>query len=144
MIRTFDKICNLQKEFHNTKIMSLRRKEILVVDDSETNLILLQAVLEDAGYHVVLMDDSTKAVDYIRENKPDLILLDLLMPDLDGFDFMQRLNNGSGGFPSPVIVVTAYSNQENDKKAKELGAIDVINKPINISSFITKVDKIVN
>jgi len=124
--------------------MSLRRKEILVVDDSETNLILLQAVLEDAGYHVVLMDDSSKAVDYIREHKPDLILLDLLMPDLDGFDFMERLNNGSGSFPSPVMVVTAYSNNENNRKAREMGAVDVINKPINISSFIMKVNKIIN
>jgi len=124
--------------------MSLRRKEILVVDDSETNLILLQAVLEDAGYHVVLMDDSSKAVEYIRQHKPDLILLDLLMPDLDGFDLLERLNNGTGPPPSPVVVVTAYSNQENDRKAKELGAVDVVNKPINISSFIMKVNKIVN
>lgn len=124
--------------------MSLRRKEIMVVDDSETNLILLQAVLEDAGYHVVLMDDSLKAVEYIKHSKPDLILLDLLMPDLDGFDFMNRLSNGSGTLPSPVVVVTAYSNQENDKKAKELGALDVINKPINIASFLNKVNKIVN
>lgn len=124
--------------------MSLRRKEILVVDDSETNLILLQAVLEDAGYHVVLMDDSSKAMEYIRQHKPDLILLDLLMPELDGFDFMERLNNGTGIPPSPVVVVTAYSNQENNKRAKELGAMDVINKPINISSFIMKVNKIVN
>jgi len=124
--------------------MSLRRKEILVVDDSETNLILLQAVLEDAGYHVVLMDDSSKAVEYIRQHKPDLILLDLLMPDLDGFDLLERLNNGTGSPPSPVVVVTAYSNQENDRKAKEMGAVDVVNKPINISSFIMKVNKIVN
>lgn len=124
--------------------MSLRRREIVVVDDSETNLILLQAVLEDAGYHVVLMDDSLKAVEYTKKNEPDLILLDLLMPDMDGFDFMQRLSNGSGNLPCPVIVVTAYANQENNKKAKELGAIEVINKPINIASFIMKVKNIVN
>lgn len=124
--------------------MSLRRKEILVVDDSETNLLLLQAVLEDEGYHVVVMDDTNKAVEYIHKNKPDLILLDLLMPDMDGFDFMQQLGNGSGNFPSPVIVVTAYANTENNRKARELGALDVINKPINISTFITKINKIVN
>jgi CheY-like chemotaxis protein len=124
--------------------MSLRRKEILVVDDSETNLLLLQAVLEDEGYHVVVMDDTNKAVEYIHKNKPDLILLDLLMPDMDGFDFMQQLGNGSGNFASPVIVVTAYANSENNRKARELGALDVINKPINISTFITKINKIVN
>jgi len=124
--------------------MSLRRKEILVVDDSETNLLLLQAVLEDEGYQVVVMDDTNKAVEYIHKNKPDLILLDLLMPDMDGFDFMQQLGNGSGHFASPVIVVTAYANSENNRKARELGALDVINKPINISTFITKINKIVN
>ncbi len=134
----------IKKEFHNTNIMSLRRKEILVVDDSETNLLLLQAVLEDEGYHVVVMEDSSKAVEYIHKNKPDLVLLDLLMPDLDGFGFMQKLGNGTGNFASPVIVVTAYANSENNRRARELGALDVINKPINISSFIMKVNKIVN
>jgi CheY-like chemotaxis protein len=124
--------------------MSLRRKEILVVDDSETNLLLLQAVLEDAGYHVVVMDDTNKAVEYIHKNKPDLILLDLLMPGMDGFDFMQQLGNGTGNFVSPVIVVTAYANSENNRKARELGALDVINKPINIATFITKINKIFN
>ncbi|MFP4620528.1 MAG: response regulator [Bacteroidales bacterium] len=124
--------------------MSLRKKEILVVDDSETNLILLQAVLEDAGYRVVSMDDSFQAVEYIQEHRPDLILLDLLMPDMDGFHFMERLSNGSGSLPLPVIVVTAYANPENHKKAMKLGALDVINKPINISSFIMKVNQIFN
>lgn len=116
----------------------------MVVDDSETNLILLQAVLEDAGYHVVLMDNSLKAVEYIKHNRPDLILLDLLIPDMDGFDFMKQLSNGSDKLSSPVVVVTAYSNQEYYKKAKELGALDVIDKPINIASLLNTVNKIIN
>ncbi len=124
--------------------MSLRRKEIMVVDDSETNLILLQAVLEDAGYHVVLMDDSIKAVEYIRYNQPDLILLDLLMPDLDGFDFLKRLSNGSDKLTTPVVVVTAYSNEEYYRKAKGLGAWEVIDKPVNIPSLLNTVNKIIN
>ena len=124
--------------------MSLRRKEIMVVDDSETNLILLQAVLEDAGYHVVLMDDPIKAVEYIRYSQPDLILLDLLMPDLDGFDFLKRLSNGSDKLTTPVVVVTAYSNEEYYRKAKELGALEIIDKPVNIPSLLNTVNKIIN
>lgn len=116
----------------------------MVVDDSETNLILLQAVLEDAGYHVVLMDDPIKAVEYIRYSQPDLILLDLLMPDLDGFDFLKRLSNGSDKLTTPVVVVTAYSNEEYYRKAKELGALEIIDKPVNIPSLLNTVNKIIN
>ena len=121
-----------------------KKKTILVIDDSETNLLLLRAVLEDQGYEVELMNDSRRAVDYINRHDPDLILLDLLMPGMDGFEFMGRLKDTGVKDRFPVIVVTAYDSQANMQKAKALGATDVINKPIDIPSFITKVESIVN
>jgi len=120
------------------------KKKILVIDDSETNLLLLRAVLEDAGYDVELLDNSKKARAYIEEHEPDLILLDLLMPGMDGFEFMHQMNQGNWGKGYPVVVVTAYDSQDNKQKAKELGAVDVINKPIDISAFLTRVEQIVN
>lgn len=122
----------------------LEKRKILVIDDSETNLVLLQAVLEDAGYDVILMDNSRKAIDYIKQHKPDLILLDLFMPEMDGFDFMRRLSNGSNSLPYAVLIVTAYSNRENNEKAKKMGALDVIHKPVNISSLLLSVKQILN
>ncbi len=120
------------------------KKKILVVDDSETNLLLLSAVLEDAGYEVKLMSNSYQAVQYIHDHQPDLILLDLLMPGMDGFEFMERLRNGHNRQMYPVVVVTAYDNHDNTKKAMDLGAEDVINKPIDINNFLMKVEQIVN
>jgi CheY-like chemotaxis protein len=120
------------------------KKKILVIDDSETNLLLLQAILEDAGYQVTLLSNSCDAVQIIEQHKPDLVLLDLLMPDMDGFEFMKHLNNGSGSLPAPVLVISAHTGQENNEKARELGALDVINKPIDITSFLNRVNKILN
>ncbi len=122
----------------------LDRKKILVVDDSETNLLLLRAVLEDAGYEVKLINDSYQAVKYVEEQQPDLVLLDLLMPGMDGFEFMIQLNEENTRLSLPIIVVTAYDSRDNTQKAMDLGATDVINKPIDISDFLSKVEQIVN
>ena len=120
------------------------RKKILVIDDSETNLVLLKAVLEDAGYEVLLAGSSKDAYYYFDNDRPDLILLDLLMPQEDGFMFMEKLKNGYTQLEVPVIVVTAYANRENEEKAKALGAQDVIEKPIDIPEFLIKIDKAVS
>lgn len=122
----------------------LDRKKILVVDDSETNLLLLRAVLEDAGYEVKLINDSYQAVKYVEEQQPDLVLLDLLMPGMDGFEFMIQLKEENTRLSLPIIVVTAYDSRDNTQKAMDLGATDVINKPIDISDFLSKVEQIVN
>ncbi|MBS3808075.1 MAG: response regulator [Bacteroidales bacterium] len=120
------------------------KKKILVIDDSETNLLLLSAVLEDAGYDVELLNDSHQAVAYINKHKPDLVLLDLLMPGMDGFEFMDKMNQDIRRPGFSIVVVTAYDSHDNKQKAKDLGAADVINKPIDISSFLDKVEQIVN
>ncbi|HKL38120.1 MAG TPA: response regulator [Bacteroidales bacterium] len=125
-------------------MVNAQKKKILVIDDSETNLLLLRVVLEDEGYEVELMNDSRKAVDYISRHDPDLVLLDLLMPGMDGFEFMGQLKDTGVKGRFPVLVVTAYDSPDNMQKAKALGAADVINKPIDIPSFINKVESIVN
>jgi CheY-like chemotaxis protein len=119
-------------------------KKILVIDDSETNLVLLKAVLEDAGYEVLMAGSSKDAFHYYNNDKPDLILLDLLMPEEDGFMFMEKLKNGSLEMEVPVIVVTAYANRENTERAKNLGAQDIIEKPIDIPEFLVKINNAVS
>ena len=120
------------------------RKKILVVDDSETNLVLLKAVLEDAGYEVIMAEGSKDAFYYFKNEYFDLILLDLLMPQEDGFMFMEKLRNGYVKIEVPVIVVTAYANVKNEQRAKSLGAQEVIEKPINIPEFLEKIKRAVS
>lgn len=115
------------------------KKNILIVDDSETNLVLLEAILEDDGYNVEKAYSAKEAIVSLTKGIPHLILLDLLMPNENGFDLLKRLKS-NGIFKSiPIIIVTAFANKENRIMAKELGAIDVIEKPINIPEFLDKI-----
>ena len=120
-------------------------KKILVIDDSETNLVLLKAILEDAGFNVELSNNSKEAKGLFHEINPDLVLLDLLMPGIDGFGFLKQINeDNTNQHETPIIVVTAYANDENKTKAKKLGACDVIEKPIDISDFLIKINQVLD
>lgn len=115
---------------------------ILVVDDSETNLVLLEAILEDVGFKVQTAYSVSEAVEHLKNNNiPDIILLDLLMPNENGFDLLKKLKSSEDYKLIPVIIVTAFANHENKIIAKDMGAEDVIEKPIDIPDFLEKVNK---
>lgn len=115
--------------------------KILIVDDSETNLVLLEAILEDDGFEVITAFSARDAEEILKNDIPDIILLDLLMPNENGFDFLRKLKAGSEYNQIPVIIVTAFANDENKFIAKDLGAEDMIEKPIDIPVFLEKVNR---
>lgn len=117
----------------------IKGNNILIVDDSETNLVLLEAILEDAGCNVVKAYSAKEALVSLTRSIPHLILLDLLMPNENGFDLLKRLKSNGIFKDIPIIIVTAFANKENRLMAKELGAVDVIEKPINIPEFLEKI-----
>lgn len=117
------------------------KTKILVVDDSETNLVLLEAVLQNSGYEVSTASNSNQAIYYLENNIPELILLDLLMPNVNGFDFIKILQKNVKWKEIPVIIVTAYANQENIEIANQLGVVDIIEKPIDINEFLVRINK---
>jgi DNA-binding response OmpR family regulator len=117
------------------------KKNILVVDDSETNLVLIEAILEDEGFLVKKAFSVKEATELLSDFIPDLILLDLLMPNENGFDLLKRLKTDKTYSKIPVIIVTAFANKENTAMSFDLGAIDLIEKPIDISLFLEKVNK---
>lgn len=114
---------------------------VLVVDDSETNLVLLEAILEDEGYNVKTAFSVKEATELLKDFLPNLILLDLLMPNENGFDLLKKLKVNGQYKNIPVIIVTAFANKENSAIAFDLGAIDIIEKPIDIPCFLEKVNK---
>ena len=116
-----------------------RNTKILVVDDSETNLVLLEAILEDDGFDVEIAFSVKDAESSLQKSIPDLILLDLLMPNENGFDLLRKLKTNDRFSAIPTIIVTAFANDENKITAREMGAIDIIEKPINIPDFLQKV-----
>ena len=117
----------------------MKKMSVLVVDDSETNLVLLEAILEDDGFDVKIAYSVKDAEVLLKSYTPDLILLDLLMPNENGFDLLRKLKANNNHQQIPIIIVTAFANSENKIIAKDLGAIDVIEKPINIPDFLDKV-----
>jgi len=115
------------------------RKKILVVDDSSTNVVLLDAVLQRENFDVITSLNAKEGLKYVETMNPDLILLDLLMPEVNGFEFMKSLHTMEKRKDIPVIIVSAVGTSENKQISKKLGAINFINKPVDISSLINMI-----
>jgi CheY-like chemotaxis protein len=112
---------------------------ILVVDDSNTNIVLLEAILEEKGYIIHTAVSAREADDCIEKRVPDLILLDLLMPKVSGFDFLVKLRLAEKTQNIPVIVVSAVVDDESIQRILSLGAAGYIQKPVNIQQLLERV-----
>lgn len=110
--------------------MAERAPKILVVDDVPENVRLLEAVLRPRGYEVVTANDGRAALELVQTAEPDLILLDVMMPGLDGYAVCSQLRANDDTAVLPVIMVTSSIGQEKTK-AIEAGADDFIPKPFN-------------
>ena len=115
---------------------------ILVVDDSTTNVVLLEAIFYERGYKIDTALSAKEAFSIIEKKLPDLILLDLLMPRISGFDFLKQLRADKNTKDTPVIVVTASSDEENFERIMKLGAVDYIQKPIDLKYIVDKVESV--
>ncbi len=111
---------------------------ILVIDDSSTALLLMEYALNEAGYSTHTVTNVRQAIDYLNENNPRLILLDLSMPEISGFDFL-NMRSELHLDKTPIIVVSAFTSQETIHNAMELGANDFVPKPILINALMEKI-----
>ena len=112
---------------------------ILMVDDEPINMDVVQAYLEDAGYsNFITTSDSTCAMDIIRQKKPDVILLDLVMPEVTGFDILEQLQSDESLAYIPVIVLTSSDDSETKMQCLQFGAADFLAKPVDSSELILR------
>lgn len=102
---------------------------ILVVDDIQSNRILLDKILSDEGYQVISVANGEDAINYVNENEVDLILLDIMMPNKDGFTVFKELKSKEKTASIPVIFITVINNDADTLRAFEMGAVDYITKP---------------
>jgi CheY-like chemotaxis protein len=102
---------------------------ILVVDDSEDVRLALMTLLEDIGHQVFEAEDGSEVIAMVLSGSPDLVLLDVAMPRVDGFEALKRLKADDATSDVPVIMVTAKGRPEDLAMARNLGARDYINKP---------------
>ena len=106
------------------------RQTLLVVDDEPVNLQVLRHTLQD-HYRLLFAKDGTRALELARSNQPGLILLDIMMPGLSGYDVCTQLKRDDATATIPVIFVTALSDTDDEARGLELGAVDYITKPFN-------------
>ena len=112
---------------------------ILIVDDEEQNLELAKIILNKEGYMLHFAHNGEEALHALANNPIDVMVLDLFMPKMDGFETLSRLR--SNDLDLPVIVVTAYTDEESHNRALDLGANDVITKPYDIIELKQHVKK---
>lgn len=113
--------------------------KILIIDDNENNLKILKLLLEKEGYNVDILSDGTKAFKLIDEIKPDLIILDIMMPNIDGFEICRIIKSDEKTYKIPIIIITALNDLEDKLKGIELGADEFLTKPINRRELLTRV-----
>ena len=112
---------------------------VLVVDDNPQNLELLVAYLEDVECEVLSATDGPGAMEIIKKTPPDLILLDIMMPKMSGFEVCRRLKNAPATAEIPIIMVTALSEFGDIERAIDSGTDDFLSKPVNKWELITRV-----
>ncbi|MGD9977366.1 MAG: response regulator [Bacteroidales bacterium] len=114
-------------------------KKILLVEDSRIIQLLIQTVLSDYGCEVESVNDGEEALGALSKHKPDLLILDIMMPVMDGFTLLEKIDKPIG---FPVLVVSARADYNSIGKALELGASDYLIKPFNSTDLINKVDRL--
>ncbi|HEY9635230.1 MAG TPA: response regulator [Coleofasciculaceae cyanobacterium] len=122
-------------------MLPLQGKRILVVDDIEDNLFLLQAILTDEGYEVDIAQNGKSALAKIEAWLPDLVLMDAMMPGMDGYEATRRIRQNKKLPFIPILLITAYENA-NIPQGLELGANDFIRKPIDFDELMARIKSV--
>jgi len=107
------------------------RPVVLHVDDDAASLIMAEGALEEAGFDVVQAGDGAEAIECFHEHEPDLIIMDAVMPVMDGFDSIARLREFGSGVHVPILMITGLDDLDSITRAYDVGATDFLTKPIN-------------
>lgn len=112
---------------------------ILIVDDTPTNLDVISEALSDEGFDLAIATSGERALQQVERRQPDLILLDIMMPGMDGFETCRRLKENSKTSDIPIIFMTALADTDSKVQALELGAVDYITKPFHDKEVLARV-----
>jgi len=116
-------------------------KNILIVEDNELNLKLFKDLLGSHGYNTIEVTEGTKAFDIINETRPDLIIMDIQLPEVSGIDITKRLKADEELKGIPVIAVTAFAMKDDERKILDAGCEAYISKPIQIGMFLETINR---
>lgn len=117
---------------------------ILVIEDNALNMKLVRALLKMGKYVIVEATTGISGLEMARRHKPDIILMDIQLPDIDGFQVTRMIKQDGQLKYIPVIAMTSYAMKTDEREAYKAGCSGYITKPINTRSFLTEIDKLLN
>jgi DNA-binding response OmpR family regulator len=120
------------------------RARILTVEDEPDLADLMQYHLVRAGHEVIVAANGWNALHAVRTQRPDLILLDLMLPDLDGFGVCEILRRDAQTAIIPIVIVSAWSSPDSQNLGLELGALDYLTKPVSPHELVERVNRLVH
>ncbi len=116
---------------------------LLIIEDNPVSLQLTARLLEDRGYDVLMAEDPTRGIALIRQRRPDLVICDLQLPVMNGFEVLQLLQKDPICRSIPVLAVTAFSAPGDDSRALAAGFCDYIRKPIQPQDFLRRIEELI-
>lgn len=123
-----------------TNAESLSSGRILIVDDTPANIQALTSILKERGYQISVATNGRQALEVVSRIRPDLILLDVMMPEMDGFEACAKLKASSESHDIPIIFLTSKTETDDIVKGFELGAVDYVGKPFNAHELLARVN----
>lgn len=119
-------------------------KSVLVIEDNLNNMYLMKFLLRNKGYRVIGAESGREGIELAKQYKPDIILLDIQLPEIDGYQVAEELRKDKQLQKTPIIAVTSYAMVGDREKAFAAGATGYIEKPIDPDNFITEIECIVS
>jgi twitching motility two-component system response regulator PilH len=116
--------------------------KIMLVDDSSTNNLLFRDIFEETGYEVWVEEKPERVITRLRESKPDLVLLDLMLPGMDGLQLLQQIKSEQDSREIPVIMYTAHMSDRMQQQAMALGASGYLIKPVSPQKILDEVSRL--
>ena len=122
---------------------STEKKSVLVVEDNELNMRLFCDLLDAYGFATLQCRDGAKAVELTRQHQPDLIIMDIQLPEVSGLDITRWIKDDETIRHIPVLAVTAFAMRADEQRVREAGCEGYLSKPIQMRSFLSKVEELV-
>ncbi len=136
---THDSIHSVNDSYTTSPEIDLSTATLLLVDDNEQNLELMQAFLEELPCKLLTASDGVEAMEMIDQHTPDLLILDVMMPRMSGFEVCQKVKSQPSTRDIVIIMVTALNEVSDYERAVECGTNDFITKPVNKLELVTRV-----
>lgn len=118
-------------------------KTVLIVEDNELNMRLFNDLLEAFGYRTVKTREGGQAVAMVREHRPDLLIMDIQLPEVSGLDIAKELKADPELRSIPIVAVTAFAMRGDEQKIREAGCDAYLSKPISVTTFLETVRKFI-